>query len=163
MKIFTEEQRFNQWWLFVILAIAGVAMLYPLIAGEVGSDKSLRISLLITFGIYFLVVLFILSVRLFTQIDETGIHYQFGPIHRSRRHVPWQDITYGAVVKYNPILDYGGWGYRSGFLKKKGKAYNIKGNLGIKMELKNGKKILIGTQKPEEAKRVLDSYKHKIT
>ena len=31
------------------------------------------------------------------------------------------------------------------------------------MTLKNGKKILIGTQKKEEIERVLETYKHKIS
>jgi len=58
------------------------------------------------------------------------------------------------VRKYSPIGEYGGWGYRVAG-KRSGVAYNISGNMGIQIELKNGKKILLGTRKPEEAKEAL--------
>ena len=37
-----------------------------------------------------------------------------------------------------------------------------KGNIGLQIDLKNGKKILIGTQKKEDMQRVIDKYKNKI-
>jgi len=39
--------------------------------------------------------------------------------------------------------------------KKAGVAYNISGNMGLQLELKNGKKILLGTRKPTELEDVL--------
>jgi hypothetical protein len=65
------------------------------------------------------------------------------------------------VRKYNPLTEYGGWGYRTGFGKKSG-AMNVKGNIGIQIELSNGKKLLLGTQKKTEANKVLETYKHKM-
>ena len=53
-------------------------------------------------------------------------------------------------------MDYGGWGIKYGL---KGLAYNISGNFGIQLELKSGSKILIGTQKPDEVKKLLDEIK----
>lgn len=68
------------------------------------------------------------------------------------------------VRKYDPIGDYGGWGLKGGALwnSKKGKAINVSGDIGIQLELKNSKKLLIGTQKEAEARRVLETYNHKI-
>ncbi len=37
----------------------------------------------------------------------------------------------------------------------KGTAYNVSGKIGLQLELKNGKKILIGTRKPEEIENLL--------
>jgi len=37
-------------------------------------------------------------------------------------------------------------------------AINVSGDIGIQIELKNNKKILIGTQKETEAKNVLNTY-----
>ena len=45
---------------------------------------------------------------------------------------------------------------------RKGKALNIKGNIGIQIIFKNGKKLLLGTQKQNEAKMVIETYKDKI-
>ena len=61
------------------------------------------------------------------------------------------------AITYNPIMDFGGWGYRVSW-KGKGTALNVKGNKGIELILKNGKKITIGTQKPEEAMHAINSY-----
>jgi hypothetical protein len=58
------------------------------------------------------------------------------------------------VVKYNPISDYGGWGVR---LSRNGKAFNVKGEFGLKLYFDNRKPLLIGTQKPEELKKILES------
>jgi hypothetical protein len=51
------------------------------------------------------------------------------------------------VITYDPILDYGGWGIK---YNRHGKAYNVSGNKGLQLYLKNGKRILIGTQKESE-------------
>ena len=40
------------------------------------------------------------------------------------------------------------------------KAINVSGDIGIQLELKNGKKLLIGTQKEAEAKSVLQTYQN---
>jgi hypothetical protein len=51
------------------------------------------------------------------------------------------------VQTYRPIRDYGGWGIRYG---RGGKAYNVSGNRGVMLELSDGQKLLIGSQRPEE-------------
>ena len=44
----------------------------------------------------------------------------------------------------------------------KGKAYNVRGRYGIQLELIDGSKILIGTQKTEQAKEVVRNYSFKV-
>ena len=63
------------------------------------------------------------------------------------------EIKSAKAVKYNPILDYGGWGIRYRF---KTKAYNIKGNKGVRIYLKNGKNILFGSQKHKEFAKIIN-------
>lgn len=58
---------------------------------------------------------------------------------------------------YRPIKEFGGWGMRTAFNGKNGKAYNVSGNVGIQLELKNGSKTLLGTQKGKEAKSANES------
>lgn len=38
----------------------------------------------------------------------------------------------------------------------------MKGAIGLQLELMDGKKILIGTQKKEEIQRTIDTYQDKI-
>ncbi|TEW77202.1 hypothetical protein E2488_04665 [Gramella jeungdoensis] len=75
----------------------------------------------------------------------------------------WSNISECYIRNYNPISEFGGWGIKSSFRRDTGKAYTIKGSIGLQLKLKNGKKILIGTQKNEEIKRVIETYKHKYT
>ncbi|PWG05518.1 hypothetical protein DIS07_08650 [Polaribacter aquimarinus] len=88
------------------------------------------------------------------------MHYQFFPFHFSFKTISWKEIKNAHVRNYDPIGEYGGWGLKGGFPfnKKKGKAINVKGDIGIQLELQNNKKILIGTQKEIEAKQVLKTY-----
>ena len=126
-------------------------------------------SLIISSIILTLVTILIFSLKLKTRIDENGITYQFSPFHVKAKNVPWESLNKCVVRKYSPILEYGGWGYR-GIMRSKmfgvgknGRAYNIKGNIGIQMELRDGTKILIGTQKINQAKEVIKNYSYKLT
>ncbi|ALJ06742.1 hypothetical protein APS56_05200 [Pseudalgibacter alginicilyticus] len=78
------------------------------------------------------------------------------------RTIPWKDIKYAQTRTYNALLEYGGWGLKNGgFFAKKGKAINIKGNIGIQLILIDNKKLLIGTQKKLDADNVIGRYFHK--
>ena len=59
---------------------------------------------------------------------------------------------------YKPIVEYGGWGLRSGVFGS-GQAFNVYGNIGLQLELKNRKKLLIGTQKKYEIEKALEQIK----
>jgi hypothetical protein len=165
MKVFVEEQRFNQWWLYLLLAIPLISLVIPFIFNSddyVNGDKETLTGITISLVSVVIVTMLILSIRLRTKIDENGIYYQFYPINFNEKFIPWRDISNCFFRKYNPLTEYGGWGYRSGFGRRKGRALNIRGNQGIQLELKNGKKLLLGTQKGSEVEKVLLTYKHKI-
>ena len=55
-----------------------------------------------------------------------------------------------------PISEYLGWGIRAG---SNGKAYNVKGNIGLQLVLKNDKRVLFGTQQPNELQKAIDRIK----
>ncbi|HOW25690.1 MAG TPA: DUF6141 family protein [Bacteroidales bacterium] len=156
---FRETQRFNQPWIWV-MNLGMVALFVFLIFTQlfahrpVGNhpapDFLLLLLLLFPIG---MIVLF-RFIRLETEIRRDGIYFRFPPFIRKERTYHWEDIRQCHVRKYSPIGEYGGWGYRVAG-KRSGVAYNISGNMGIQIELKNGKKILLGTRKPEEAKEAL--------
>ena len=111
------------------------------------------------FTIFLIVALVFLS-KLETKIDELGIHYRFWPL--KLKLINWSDIENCFVRKYNPLFEYGGWGYKLGIFRKKGSAVNVKGNIGIQIVFKSGKQFLIGTQREVEVKKVLETYTHKL-
>jgi len=165
MKVYIEEQKFSQPLVFVGLSIALIVSIFAVINDwqiikELSTIK--KIGALSGVIIVFLVILLFINLKLKTRIDENGINYQFYPYHQSYKLIPWIKISKLFIRNYDAISEYGGWGMKFNFFKKKGKALTTKGNIGLQLHLTNGKKLLIGTQKKEELQRVLNTYHHKI-
>jgi hypothetical protein len=159
---FRERQYFRQWWLIAIIIVVIGLLLYGAVQqlvlnepwGNVPMGNSSFIVLLALLIFLFGSILFL---RLETTINDKGIHFGFFPFQRKGIRYSWSDIAEISVIKYSPLIDYGGWGWRISMIGK-GQAYNVSGNKGIQVKLKNGKTRLIGTQKPEEAEKVISGY-----
>lgn len=154
MKVFfKEEQKFTQWWLWLILIGIGLIPIYgihkQLILGEQFGDNPMSDLGLIIFAVFvFGVIALFWFMHLKTRINEQGIQINFFPfVHKS---VKWYDIKSAKVLNYGFI---GGWGIR--YWTQYGTVYNVKGNKGLAIELKNGKKFLIGTQKENELSELI--------
>jgi hypothetical protein len=165
MKIFIEEQKFTQTWLFIGLAIALIVVSIP-IAKDWGNISRGSFGEMLNDLGGILVILFAFALfnffKLKTRIDEKGVYYQYLPFHFSYRFLPWNSIAKCYVRNYNAIFEYGGWGLKFSFRKKRGKSFTVKGNVGLQLLLTNGKHLLIGTQKREEIQRTIDTYQDKI-
>lgn len=163
MRVFNEQQRFTQLWMLVLM---GVSVVVPvgLIIKEYTSQKATMSTneFIITITSILFVSSLIFFFKLITRIDEYGIHYRFFPFHRNLKTISWSQISKAYIRTYEPIGDYGGWGIKGGWSQKKGKAINVSGNVGIQLELTNGKKLLIGTNKEIEAKKVIETYQIKL-
>lgn len=165
MRIFKEEQRFNQLWLIILMMVSLLVPIAIIIGTYVKDPSSFSVmELVLLIGIIVLASAFIFLFKLTSRIDENGIHYKFFPFHFKFKTIKWNEINNIYVRKYDALSEYGGWGFKGGPLwkKSKGRAINITGDIGIQLELKNGKKLLIGTQKKDEAESVLATYKTKI-
>ena len=165
MRIFKEEQRFNQVWLIVVLLVSAIVPI-SIYVKDYLEDPSEN-STLELFTLILIVLLatgFIFFFKLTTRIDNLGIHYKFFPFHWNFKSIHWNEIDTAYVRTYDPLTDYGGWGIKGGILwnKSKGRAINVSGDIGIQIVFKNGKKLLIGTQTQHEAKNVLATYKSKF-
>ncbi|MBR5470034.1 MAG: hypothetical protein IKU78_06160 [Paludibacteraceae bacterium] len=145
--LFLEKQRFTQWWLWLIMILVVASAFYY---EESTLEKIVVLVILIPF------FLFVLNLE--TEISSEGISVRFFPFHLKKKFFAWDEIVKAEVREYSPLLEYGGWGIRRG---KSGVAYNVKGNMGLQLVLKSGKKILIGTQKTEELKQILVERENK--
>ncbi|WP_198519863.1 hypothetical protein [Polaribacter sp. ALD11] len=165
MKVFKEEQRFTQTWLIVLLAVSIIVPITVVVKKYLEENSNLSTTkFVLTLTGILVSVAIIFSFKLITRIDEKGIHYQFFPFHFSLKTISWNEISKVGIRTYLPISEFGGWGLRGGFFFNKGKekAVNVSGDIGIQLVLKNGEKLLIGTQKKQEATSVLNTYKKKI-
>jgi len=155
MKIeFKEEQKFTQWWLWLILIPIGVlpvlGVYKQFILHQEFGDYPMSNLGLILFSLFVLslVVLFLI-MKLKTSIDSKGIQMSFFPFIKKR--VDWNEVKKTNVVNYGFV---GGWGIR--LWTKYGTVYNMKGSKGLAIELKNGEKFLIGTQKELELNKIAE-------
>ena len=156
--LFSETQKFKQWWIWVILIGINGTILFgiyqQLFLDQQFSNKPMSAIGLIVTGIFIsLLTIVFLLFKLETQIKEDGIYVRFFPIQRTYRYYSWESISKCYVREYQPIIEYGGWGLR-GF--KKNRALNISGNIGLQLEFKDGKRLLIGTNKPKELSELIN-------
>ena len=159
LAFFEEKQKFTQSQ-FKIWVIAGVLLVEALIAYYVCYKT--ETFLVPEFLLVILISFFSLGIFFFfeleTKVDQEGIQYRFKPFHRRRRHILWTEVAEVTVKTYRPIMDYGGWGIRKG---RKGSAYNVFGNQGLALVLKSGKRVLFGTQRPEELRRLIKQLRER--
>lgn len=116
--------------------------------GELKSRNS-ELSLWLSFGFTEIVLigvtLMVLKTKMITEITYTEIRVKYLPFKRKFISYSWNEISDFKIRKYNPVMEYGGWGYNKGVNRRK-TALNVAGNEGIELTLNNGKKVMIGTQ-----------------
>ena len=158
--LFTERQKFKQWWLWVILLGINGLFLFgvfkQVIGGQQFGDKPMsNAGLLIATGLTIALTLLFVNFRLDTTVKMDGIYVRFFPFHLKFKYYPWNSLTKSFVRQYSPLTEYGGWGLRIGLFGK-GTAFNVSGDKGLQLEFTNKKKLLIGTNKPDELTETLN-------
>lgn len=155
--LFQENQKFNQWYIWILLLGVNGLIAYGIIQQVIlgkpfGDHPGSNGALLMVFGLTLLIGLLFFKLKLETVITRDGIYVKFFPFYLKFKHYSWEEIQNLYVRKYNPIMEFGGWGLR-GFGRNR--ALNVSGNMGLQLELKEGKRLLIGTKKAEELADVI--------
>lgn len=159
---FFECQYFRQWWLWTILLGISALFIFGLIQqlyfGLPWGDRPMSNAMLICFTILVcgILLLFWLT-RLETRISNDGIAVRFFPFIFQYKIFSWNELSSVQLRKYSAIREFGGWGLRWGLFGR-GSAYIVRGDQGLQLIFKSGKKLLIGTQNEEALRRALDHY-----
>jgi hypothetical protein len=158
--LFKEEQKFRQAWILIVIALSAVVWLYMIIRYIFIDDlfqkePGASWTTLIAGVIPILIIYLFTNMKLITIVDMDGIRCRFSILQRSFKSFPKEEIHVYEIRKYKPIMEYGGWGIRVG-RGRRGSAYNVSGNIGLQLYMKNGKKFLIGTRQPESLLRSID-------
>jgi len=163
-QFFTEEQKFKQTkvWMFmfpvwsVVNVIFGIGLYNQLGLGQPWGDEPMSDSelILVTIIINLIIIgtaTLMLKTKMIVEIRESGLFYKYPPFINKERKIRREEIERFEVRQYKPIREYGGWGFRqrSRRFRNAGLAYNVSGNIGLQLYLKNGKKILFGTERKE--------------
>jgi len=148
--VFREEQYFD-WRVYTLIALVALATGLGLVRGRVWS-LDVALGLLIGLALLMFVIVFLLHMT--TEVSPTDLRVWFGWAPTSARIVPIGTVRSIEVVIYRPIADYGFWGIRAG--RDGERAYTARGNRGVRLELTDGTKLLIGSQRPEALASVLE-------
>jgi len=157
---FKEEQRFTQWWRWLLLLFATAVSVGPLWYGlyfqlttgepwgnnPTSDDKLIVIAIVMTLFMGAVVIMFRLQ-KLELVVSEREVSFRYPPAIRKWKRITPGEIDSWEVVTYHPIGSYGGWGIKR--RNKNDKCYTVSGKLGLRLKLVNGKTILIGTQRKE--------------
>lgn len=155
---FRETQRFNQRWLWilliatnmVVLGIFGYGLVEQLVFDRPWGDRPVSDGVLVLVSggamLFSGGMLYIFyTLRLITAVSAGGLYVRFAPF--PGKTIPFDDIHSCEARTYRPLAEYGGWGIKWG---RSGKAYNISGNRGAQLVMKDGRRILIGSQRADE-------------
>lgn len=150
---FREIQSNKPWWYWMLLIATNGFLLFAcyqqLVLGKQFGTNPASDGWLIFIAIFTLLgSAGILAAKLDTYIDKTGVYVRFLPFQRKYKFFDWKSVASYEVRKYNPSLEFGGWGYR--YRSGKKIAYSMRGRIGLQLTFLDGKKVMIGTQKSEE-------------
>jgi hypothetical protein len=159
---FSERQHFRYVWLCGVLILTSFMMLFcvlRLIFTDMQLASKIPIYTLLigcTMLSFFFTYMF-LNFRLDTHIGADGVYVRIFPFQLRYEHYCWSSIRKVSVRQYNPLQEFGGWGVKN---LGKTRALHVSGNKGIQLELSDGVRLLIGTNKEREAQDILKRLGH---
>lgn len=145
---FEEFQHFEKSWIWVVLGIEVLVIMIPLLlTGQPWWFFLMMGTMLV------LTMSMLSAMKLYSRIDDAGIHYRMSPFHFGKeRSIPWNEIDTVELRSFSGI-QVRGYGVR---IARNKTIYNVGGKHVIHITKKNGKQIVLGTQKPQEVSRQLD-------
>jgi len=152
---FYERQRYKNIALIIIFIVAEIVLSYYIL-DEVLTDNlwgsKKNIGWLIIIGTILIptpILLGMILIRLDTIITEEGIFYRWFPFQKNYQMILWENVQEVFVVDMKNVGFI--WRFRNKYDET-----NFPGSeFALLIQLKSGRKKLIGTRKAEEMNRVL--------
>ncbi|MHC5538463.1 hypothetical protein ACYOEI_09560 [Singulisphaera rosea] len=161
MVVYREEQNFD--WRVYVFVVASEVLVWlgllwfhqqPVQPGGGHRLGLVELSVVAGVGLVLPALLVVGLLRMTTEVGPTDLRVWFGWIPTYRRMIPLGTIQRVEVVSYRPLVDYGGWGIRQG--RDGVRVLNARGNRGVRIDLADGTRFLIGSQHPEDLARALE-------
>lgn len=125
-------------------------VLRVLTGSEVPDGGPRELATLVVTGVVILLIPVLFHVvigALIVEVTDEAILLRLGRPGLIKKRIPFDDITSMEPVTYRPIREFGGWGVRFGGGGKS--AWATRGNRALVIGLKDGKKVYVGSDKPE--------------
>ncbi len=151
--LYKEEQRFTQWFIWALLVGLVCIPLYGIVRQIIlkepfGNNPMSDGGLILFLAGTLVFCYFFWSIRLRTTVTRDYIHIHYPPL--ANKKIPWNQVSRVEIVQYSPWIGYG-----MRLMTAYGTVYNTKGNKGLLLFLKEGKKLMIGTQRPRQIEEVV--------
>ena len=145
MSRYHEEQHFHGA-LVGLLLVAMVFVVVITVVAVVFSRPGDALLLAIAPVVVVLVASLISLSHLDVDVTDRGVSIAFRYLWPTRR-IGFAEIVGLEVRRYNPLLEYGGWGVRLG---PRGWGYMTSSSEGVQLRLRKGLPVLIGSAHPRE-------------
>lgn len=145
--VYQERQQFRQVWIWAVMLACDILVGAALLQAAQGTPFPGQLALLLPLVLLAAINLLIYATRLDVRLEGEVLRVHFWPF--PSKGIALSDIANCGARVYRPVYEYGGWGVRYSLFGH-GWAYNVSGNQGVQLELKNGRKILIGSQHAQE-------------
>jgi hypothetical protein len=142
---FHEEQHFHRAILGVLIAAFVVVAIVTAVELVAGRPAQLWIVVIGPLIVGVVAVLLSLS-HLDVDVTDEGVTIAFRYVWPARR-IAFSEIVGLEARRYDPLLEYGGWGVRLG---PRGWGYMTSGSEGVQLRLRKGLPVLIGSARPRE-------------
>lgn len=156
-KIYQEKQRFHDWFIIVLLALAIIALLYGAASYFWSPQGTLLysvVSLVLAAGLVY-AIYWLTSLRSKLTITNETIKFKIkGPTAASKK-IAWEDIESCTIVK-SPILAK--WDRPKVTLTDE-KFYSLSGRNGLMIKTKGGDHYFIGCENIGELQTALNGEK----
>jgi hypothetical protein len=139
--LFQETQKFDQWWLGMII-LGLVLILVSFFNWSESFVDQWTIDKIITSVLVLGILVLFLTSKMTTTITDEKIRVSFFPF--LKREFFWYGLHQAQIIDYGFV---GGWGIR--IWTSYGTIYNVRGSKGIHIKTAD-QQYLIGTQKEEE-------------
>lgn len=167
-SLFHEEQliRSNRLWRISLIFSAGIIVLFAYalyqqlylnipFGNTPASDQGL---ILIAIGNFILAVglpIFLYQSKLIVRVNQEEVLLHYAPFRR--RSIKLNAVEGVEVCEFNP-WEYGGWGIKFS-MKGNGWAYTVRGKKAVRLSLSDGKKLVLGSEKPVELAAAIQQAK----
>jgi|GEM_PF-4306379 len=156
MKSPVYQQKFDQLWLW--FGLGGSTLVTLVLVGNALKNEENLFGKIYAVSIILIVPVVLvgfLIAKLQIYVDEDKIVYRFFPIHINWREIQFDDIERSSLATFDALDEFGGWGI--GKNRVGTRALIVKGNLGVKLDLKDKASIILGMENEKIAQQFIDS------
>lgn len=154
----TQRSRKTEVWILVVIFL-GLVVYNALRDLPYQQDTG---KLAFTFTTYLVIILaavallwYYNSIQFTLTINEKGIRYKYFPWHSRKERIKWEDIAAYELVKTPKWGAMSGWNVSYDLRET---VYTCSGYNGLRIHLKNGRTIFLGTQHFDELEKFMSEW-----